>query len=105
MVLLIEVEGKKIPLPLAGCAVRPLLCSKWVGMEPEAAKKLWKALRRTAAQFPDLTLVEVEEAGRETVRVSIRSLSLRKPGRRLFGRADGEKDLHFPGNCAILKEK
>lgn len=104
MVLLIEINNWKIPLPFTGGMAKLALHTAGK-LDRKSAKQLWKALQATSRKFPDWTLVEVEEAGGETVRVSLRSLSLRKPGRRLFGKADGEKDLHFPGNCAILKEK
>lgn len=97
MVLLIEINNRKLPLPFTG-EMAKLALQRFGKLDHESAKRLCKALKAASRQFPDWTLVEVEEAGGETVRISIRSLSLRKP-------ADGKKRLHFPGNCAILKEK
>lgn len=66
MVLWIEVNRLKIPVPLAGVYVRPLL-REYGKMDEESARRIWLLFKRTARNFPGLTLVEAEEAGGERV--------------------------------------
>lgn len=70
MILLVEVDKLKIPLPIPGSMVVPILC-RYTGWDRDSAHDLWEALRQTSAKFPNWVLVEADTADGEHIRVSI----------------------------------
>ena len=71
MVLWIEINRWKIPLPFAGWMVK--LALRGPGkLDAESAKPIWKALKETSRQFPDWPFVEVEEAGGEHIAIRLK---------------------------------
>lgn len=71
MILWVKIDRWSIPLPLAGGIVRPIL-QKAANLDAESSRRIWKVLKETSRQFPDWTLVEVEEANGERVEIRIR---------------------------------
>ena len=71
MVLWIEINRWKIPLPFTGWMVK-LALQKAGKQDAESAKQIWKALKATSRQFPDWTFVEVEEAGGEHIAIRLK---------------------------------
>lgn len=71
MILWIEMNRLKIPLPFTGGMVK-LALQRAGKLDAESAKQIWKALKATSRQFPDWTLVEVDEAGGEHVAIRLK---------------------------------
>ncbi len=70
MVLWVEINRWKIPVPVTGWMVKFAL-QKGGKLDAESSRRIWKTLKETSRRFPDWTLVEVEEAGGEHIKIRI----------------------------------
>lgn len=71
MVLWVEINRWKIPVPVTGWMVK-LGLQKAGKLDAESSRRIWKVLKKTSRQFPDWTLVEVEESHGERIKIRIR---------------------------------
>lgn len=70
MMMLIEVDKLKIPLPLSGAIVKSVL-HRHAGFDRDTVNVLWKALRTATAAFPVWVLTEVQEAEGSHIKITI----------------------------------
>ena len=70
MIMLLEVDKLKIPLPFSGAIIKPIL-DRYTGFDRDTINILWKALRTATTAFPVWVLTEVQEAGGSHIKITI----------------------------------